>query len=178
MAGKTKSPVDPETLPWRRNVGIMVLNRDGLVWAGRRIAATDTEMAGTDMLWQMPQGGIDKDEDPWPAALRELHEETGMRSVSFLAEAPDWMTYELPRHLVGIALKGKYRGQMQKWYAVRFEGGDDEIAVNPPPGGHQPEFDAWAWMPMQDLPDLIVPFKRPVYEKVVETFRHLAGLRQ
>jgi putative (di)nucleoside polyphosphate hydrolase len=170
-----KKPVDPETLPWRRNVGIMVLNRDGLVWAGRRIAATDTEMAGTEMLWQMPQGGIDDGEDPWPAALRELHEETGMKSVSYLAESPDWLKYELPRHLVGIALKGKYRGQKQKWYAVRFEGDEGEIAVNPPPGGHEPEFDAWEWKPMGDLPGLIVPFKRAVYEEVVRLFGHLAG---
>ncbi len=175
MAKKNKGPVDPESLPWRPNVGIMVLNRAGLVWAGRRIAATDTEMAGTEMLWQMPQGGIDKDEDPWPAALRELYEETGMRSVSLIEEAPDWLHYELPRDLIGIALKGKYRGQKQKWYAVRFEGDDAEIAINPPPDGHAPEFDAWEWKPMQDLPGLIVPFKRKVYEQVVGMFGHLAG---
>ncbi len=175
MAKKNKGPVDPESLPWRPNVGIMVLNRAGLVWAGRRIAATDTEMAGTEMLWQMPQGGIDKDEDPWPAALRELYEETGMRSVSLIEEAPDWLHYELPRDLIGIALKGKYRGQKQKWYAVRFEGDDAEIAINPPPDGHAPEFDAWEWKPMQDLPGLIVPFKRKVYEQVVGMFAHLAG---
>ncbi len=175
MAKKNKGPVDPESLPWRPNVGIMVLNRAGLVWAGRRIAATDTEMAGTEMLWQMPQGGIDKDEDPWPAALRELYEETGMRSISLIEEAPDWLHYELPRDLIGIALKGKYRGQKQKWYAVRFEGDDAEIAINPPPDGHAPEFDAWEWKPMQDLPGLIVPFKRKVYEQVVGMFAHLAG---
>jgi 8-oxo-dGTP pyrophosphatase MutT (NUDIX family) len=97
---------DPRILPYRPCVGIMVLNRDGLVWAGRRIAETDTEMAGTDKLWQMPQGGIDEGEDPLPAALRELHEETGIRTVSLLAEAPDWIHYDLPDHLVGIALQG------------------------------------------------------------------------
>jgi putative (di)nucleoside polyphosphate hydrolase len=153
----------------------MVLNRAGEVWAGRRIAGADSEMAGSDKLWQMPQGGIDSGEEPYPAALRELYEETGMRSVSLLAEAPGWINYDLPRELVGIAFKGRFRGQAQKWFAFRFEGDEKEIAINPPPGGHEAEFDDWAWKPMADLPDLIVPFKRPVYEQVVATFRHLAG---
>jgi putative (di)nucleoside polyphosphate hydrolase len=169
-----KKMVDPETLPYRPCVGIMVLNRDGLVWAGRRIAEDDSEMAGATKLWQMPQGGIDRGEDPLPAALRELYEETGMRTVSLLAEAPDWIDYDLPREVVGIALKGKYRGQTQRWFAFRFEGDESEIAINPPPGGHSAEFDAWAWKPMQELPDLIVPFKRDVYQRVVAAFRHLA----
>ena len=174
MSETMKRPVDPESLPYRRCVGVMVLNRQGLVWAGRRIALADSEMAGTDQLWQMPQGGIDRDEDPLPAARRELYEETGMRNVSLLAEAPEWINYDLPRHLVGIALKGKFRGQAQKWFAFRFEGSDNEIAINPPPDGHEAEFDAWDWKPMAELPELIVPFKRAVYEKVVAAFRHLA----
>jgi putative (di)nucleoside polyphosphate hydrolase len=170
---KTKHPIDPETLPYRPCVGIMVLNRDGLVWAGRRIAATDSEFAGSTKLWQMPQGGIDKGEDPLPAARRELYEETGIRSVSLLAEAPNWINYDLPREVLGIALKGKYRGQTQKWFAFRFDGDDAEIAIQPPPGGHEPEFDAWGWKPMTELPELIVPFKRKVYEEVIAAFRHL-----
>ena len=123
----------------------------------------------------MPQGGIDKGEEPYPAALRELYEETGMRRVSLVAEAPGWFTYDLPRELVGLAFKGKYRGQTQKWFALRFEGDESEIAINPPPGGHEAEFDAWAWKPMAELPDLIVPFKRDLYVQVVGAFRHLAA---
>ncbi len=122
----------------------------------------------------MPQGGIDKGEDPLGAARRELWEETGMRTVGLLAEMPGWVNYDLPRELVGIAFKGRYRGQTQKWFAFRFEGDESEIAINPPPGGHAPEFDAWEWKPMDELPELIVPFKRGVYEQVVAAFRHLA----
>ena len=94
--------------------------------------------------------------------------------MTLLAEAPGWINYDLPRHLVGIGLKGKYRGQTQKWFAFRFDGDESEIEINPPPGGHAPEFDEWAWKPMAELPDLIVPFKRKVYEEVVAVFRHLA----
>jgi putative (di)nucleoside polyphosphate hydrolase len=171
----SKKTILPESLPYRPCVGVMVLNRAGLVWAGRRIAEDDSEMAGTDRLWQMPQGGIDKGEEPLEAARRELYEETGMRTVSLLAEAPGWINYDLPAHLLGIALKGRFRGQAQRWFAFRFEGDDSEIAINPPPGGHQAEFDAWAWKPMAELPELIVPFKRGVYDQVVGVFRHLAG---
>jgi len=171
MTAKIKA----EDLPYRPCVGIMVLNRSGRVWTGRRIRETASETDGTTMLWQMPQGGIDQNEDPLTAAYRELYEETGIRSVSLLAEAPEWITYDLPEHLVGRALKGRFRGQKQKWFAFRFEGEESEIAINPPPGDHEPEFDAWAWKPMEELPRLIVPFKRQVYEEVVTAFRHLAG---
>lgn len=152
----------------------MVLNQEGLVWAGHRIPVKDGELEDEDHLWQMPQGGIDPGEDALTAAKRELYEETGILSVKLLAEAPDWINYDLPAYLIGIALKGKYRGQTQKWFAFRFEGDESEIAINPPPGGHTPEFERWEWMPMRDLPGLIVPFKRTVYDKVVAVFAHLS----
>ncbi len=149
----------------------MVINAAGLVWMGRRLPLADSEYDGSPKLWQMPQGGIDEGEEPLPAALRELYEETGMRSVSLIAEAPRWIKYDLPRELLGIGLKGRFRGQTQKWFAFRFEGPDQEIAIAPPPGGHEQEFDAWAWTPVDRLTDMIVPFKRQVYEEVVSVFR-------
>ncbi len=175
MAKHKGGAVRAEDLPYRPCVGVMVLNRDGLVWAGRRIAEGNSEYDGSPQLWQMPQGGIDKGEDPLPAAYRELYEETGMKTVTLLAQSRDWINYDLPAHLIGIGLKGRYRGQTQRWFAFRFEGDESEIAINPPPGGHDAEFDAWEWKPMADLPGLIVPFKRTVYDQVVAEFRHLAA---
>ncbi|MDZ7823810.1 MAG: RNA pyrophosphohydrolase [Ahrensia sp.] len=165
----------PIQLPYRPCVGVMLLNSDGLVWAGRRIKEGNTEYSGSPLLWQMPQGGIDKGEAPLAAAWRELYEETGIRFASLIEEAPHWLTYDLPAEMIGIGLKGKYRGQKQRWFAFRFEGSDDEIQINPPPTGHDAEFDEWAWVPMADLPDLIVPFKRDVYLQVVAAFKHLGG---
>ena len=124
----------------------------------------------------MPQGGIDPGEDPYAAALRELYEETNVRTVRLLAEAPDWYAYDLPALVAGRAWKGRYRGQTQKWFAFRFEGEDAEIDIARPAGGrHRPEFDEWRWERMERLPELIIPFKRAVYENVVGAFRHLAG---
>jgi putative (di)nucleoside polyphosphate hydrolase len=172
----SQSTVKAEDLPYRPCVGVMILNRAGLVWAGRRIPAENSEYDGSPQLWQMPQGGIDKGEDPLTAAYRELYEETGMKTVTLLAEAKDWINYDLPPQLIGIGLKGKFRGQTQRWFAFRFDGDESEIAINPPPGGHSAEFDAWDWKPMAELPELIVSFKRGVYEQVVGEFSHLAGL--
>ncbi len=163
-----------ESLPYRPCAGIMVLNRDGLVFVGRR--ASGPEHIDPTHVWQMPQGGIDPGEDPYPAALRELHEETNIRSVERLGEMPDWLAYDIPRDIVGEAWGGKYRGQTQKWYALRFTGDDSEIDIATPGGGaHEPEFIAWRWVDMRELPDLVVPFKRDIYERVVKAFAKFAG---
>ena len=157
------------SLPYRPCVGIMLLNRDNLVWLGRRFDKANDE--GEGQWWQMPQGGIDEAEDPAKAALRELEEETSVRSAEIIAAAPGWLVYDLPDHLVGTAWNGRFRGQKQKWFAARFLGNDSEVDLAPE--GHKPEFDAWRWAPMDELPQLIVPFKRDVYEQVIAAFRHL-----
>ena len=118
----------------------------------------------------MPQGGVDHGEDTWAAAKRELYEETSVRSVEKLGEMPDWLIYDIPREIGSKAWRGKYRGQRQKWYAVRFTGKDTEINVESPGGGHKAEFVSWRWEPMKNLPDLIVPFKRETYARVVKAF--------
>src|SRR6202166_3607172 len=135
-----------EDLPYRPCVGTMVLNRAGRVFIGRRTSGPEH----LDMVhaWQMPQGGVDPGEDPWPAALRELNEETSIRSVERLGEMADWLDYDIPRELVGQAWHGRYRGQTQKWYALRFTGEEREINVAAPGGGaHEPEFVEWRWEP-------------------------------
>ncbi|MDR1828170.1 MAG: RNA pyrophosphohydrolase [Methylobacteriaceae bacterium] len=162
-------------LPYRPCVGIMVLNHEGLVFVGRRRTRGNKEHNSPLHVWQMPQGGIDKGEDPLHAALRELYEETGMRSVTLLEEAPDWFTYDIPRELVGERWRNKYRGQTQKWFAFRFTGDEAEIdPTHPGAGVRHAEFEGWRWEKMERLPELIIPFKRAVYEQVVTTFAHLA----
>jgi putative (di)nucleoside polyphosphate hydrolase len=151
----------------------MVLDRAGRVFVGRR--SDGPEHVDATHAWQMPQGGVDPGEDPWQAALRELHEETNIRSVERLDEIGDWLTYDLPPEIIGQAWKGKYRGQKQKWYALRFVGDEREIDIAHPAGGHKPEFLAWRWEPMANLPALVIPFKRKVYEQVVAAFGHLAA---
>jgi len=163
-----------EDLPYRRCVGIMVLNRAGLVFVGRRIEGP--EHVDLVHAWQMPQGGIDAGEEPWPAALRELREETNISSVERLGEVAEWLNYDIPRDLVGQAWKGQYRGQTQKWFAVRFVGAESEIDIASPDGAAHAEFSAWRWQELKDLPDLVVPFKRPVYERVVQEFAKFAVL--
>jgi putative (di)nucleoside polyphosphate hydrolase len=160
-----------ESLPYRPCVGTTVLNRQGHVFIGRRIEGP--EHVDKVHAWQMPQGGVDKGEDPWQAAVRELYEETNIRSVEKLGEIDEWLAYDIPRDIVGEAWGGKYRGQTQKWYALRFTGDDSEIDIAAP-GGHKPEFAEWRWEPMKNLPKLIIPFKRPVYERVVKEFAKFA----
>jgi putative (di)nucleoside polyphosphate hydrolase len=157
-------------LPYRPCVGIMLIDRRGLVWVGRRRPKWADH--GSAHIWQMPQGGIATGERARLAALRELEEETGVTSIELLAEAPGWFTYDLPEELVGIALKGRYRGQKQKWFAMRFTGSEGEIDIGPR-HGRKAEFDAWRWAPVSQLQRLIVPFKRQVYRDVVAEFAPL-----
>ena len=142
----------------------MLFNREGLVFVGKRI---DQTVEG----WQMPQGGIDGDETPKEAALRELKEEIGTNKADYLREMDEWLAYDLPQHLLGVALHGKYRGQRQKWIAMRFEGDDSEINICT----KEPEFAAWKWLAIEALPRLVVPFKRDTYSKVLTAFEDLAA---
>ena len=162
-----------ESLPYRPCAGMMVLNRAGLVFIGRR--SSGPEHIDATHVWQMPQGGIDRGEDPYNGALRELYEETNISSVEKLGEIAEWLVYDLPREIVGQAWKGKFRGQKQKWYALRFTGPESEINIANPAGGHKPEFIDWRWVAMSKLPELVVPFKRQTYERVVAEFRQFAG---
>ncbi len=164
-------PVDPTTLPYRPNVGALIFNSDGRVLIARR---TDMPGAGgplTQGTWQCPQGGIDEGEDPRTAVLREVGEELGTNCVNILAEHPEWIAYDLPAALVGHALGGRYRGQTQKWFALRFTGTPADIQLD----SHLPaEFDAWMWVDLASLPDHSVGFKKPVYERLVREFAQFA----
>ena len=153
-----------EDLPYRPCVGIMLINDQGLVFVARR--------KGSEDAWQMPQGGIDKGEKPKQAALRELEEEIGTSKGKVLGKTKGWLTYDLPEHLIGNVWKGKYRGQKQKWFALRFTGRDEEIDLEA--SGHV-EFDAWKWVSVNELTELIVPFKRTVYAEVVAQLGHYAS---
>jgi putative (di)nucleoside polyphosphate hydrolase len=158
------------TLPYRPNVGACLFDRRGLVLMCRRADVPNAEGAAGG--WQLPQGGMDEGEDPRRAVLRELAEEIGTDKAEILAEHPEWLTYDLPEHLVGKALGGKWRGQRQRWFALRFTGQDEDIRLD---ADEHPEFDAWAWMPLAEIPRLIVPFKRPIYEVLAREFARFAA---
>lgn len=157
---------DIDALPYRPCVGVVLINAAGRIWAGQRI---DTPSPA----WQMPQGGIDKDEKPREAAYRELWEETGITRelVEFIGKTHGWVTYDLPPDLLGKVWGGKYRGQKQKWFLFRYLGTDDQIVI----AQAHPEFSAWKWIGATEMLESIVPFKRKVYGEVVAAFRaHLA----
>ena len=153
---------DIENLPYRANVGVMVLSKSGDVFVAQRLEHYAN-------AWQMPQGGIDPGEGPAEAALRELEEETGINSseVVILAETQNWISYELPPDLIPKLWNGKYRGQKQKWFLMRFLGEDTDIDIET----EEPEFSSWKWIAPSALPDAIVPFKRDVYVAVLEAFQ-------
>lgn len=164
---------DYSALPFRPCVGIMLINRDGLVWAGKRYG--DKQPIPEEFAWQMPQGGLDKGEDPLEAARRELYEETSVKSITLLAEAPDWFSYDFPEEIQRQVRKAKYRGQTQRWFAFRFDGDDSEINILTPPDGHAQEFCEWRWEKAENLAGLVIPFKHQVYLDVVEAFSEFTG---
>lgn len=152
-------PASPADKPYRKGVGVVLLNGVGQVFVAQRI---DT----AEPAWQMPQGGIDDDEDPLAAAFRELEEEIGTAKADVIAETDGWLRYELPADLQNKVWKGKYRGQKQKWYLMRFTGNDADINLET----SHPEFSAWRWIEFERLPELIIGFKRVLYEQVVAAF--------
>ena len=152
---------------YRPAVGILLLNRDGLVFVGRRI-----DMPRELSAWQMPQGGIDPGETPLRAARRELFEEVGTDKAEILAESRRWLHYDLPAEIAGAMWGGRYRGQRQKWFAMRFTGSDADID---PATNERPEFDSWQWIAPALLPELIVPFKRRLYLAILDEFRATLG---
>lgn len=157
-------------LPYRDNVGAVLFNAAGLVFVARRADLPNAE--GAPGGWQLPQGGMDPGEDPRVAVFRELEEEIGTAKAEILAEHPDWLTYDLPPELLGTALGGRYRGQRQRWYAMRFTGTDADIRLDLDP---HPEFDAWRWARLAELPGLAVAFKRAIYEKLAREFARFAA---
>ncbi|WP_244628215.1 RNA pyrophosphohydrolase [Stappia taiwanensis] len=157
---------DP-SLPYRPCVGVMLINPAGLVWIGKRDPSGGADKTHA---WQMPQGGIDTGETPLAAARRELYEETSIRSVSLIAEAPGWYAYDYSPEIIQASRRGRYRGQTQKWFAFRFEGAEDEINILTPPDDHKAEFCSWRWSRAAELPELVIPFKRKVYEQIVRSF--------
>jgi len=169
MSSKSKPKALEElraSLPLRKGVGAVIFNGDGQVWIGSRAPRAGRKI---ENYWQMPQGGIDKGEDPAEAVIREVAEETGTDKVEILEETSEWIDYDLPDDLIGVAWGGKYRGQRQKWYALKFTGEDSDFDLE---AHDKPEFTEWRWADLAGLPALIVPFKRSLYTEVVAAFEH------
>jgi putative (di)nucleoside polyphosphate hydrolase len=156
-------------LPYRPNVGAVLFNREGLVFVARRANFPNAE--GAPGGWQLPQGGIDEGEDPRSAVIRELAEEIGTDRATIIGEHKEWLVYDLPPELLGVAFGGRYRGQRQRWFALRFDGSDGDIRLDADP---HPEFDAWRWAPLAELPALAVSFKRAIYETLAVSFARFA----
>ena len=161
--------------PYRANVGIALFNAQGRVLIARRFKDDGPEIIMPGFEWQMPQGGIDPDEDPRPAAQRELYEETGVTSVEYLGETAAWMTYDFPPYDGPPHRLGIIRGQRQKWFAFRFVGNEREIVVADTRNDQVPEFDAWRWEPLANVAALVVPFRRAIYEAVAKEFARFAA---
>jgi len=157
-------------LPYRPNVGAALFNRDGLLFVARRADLPNAE--GAPGGWQLPQGGIDAGEDPRGAVLRELAEEIGTARAEIVGEHPDWLSYDLPPELLGRALGGRFRGQRQRWFALRFTGEDSDIRLD---ADLHPEFDAWRWARLEELPGLAVAFRRETYEVLARSFARFAA---
>ena len=164
-----------EQKPYRPNVGIALFNASGHVLIAKRFKDDGPEIIYRGLEWQMPQGGIDANEDPRPAAQRELYEETGVTSVEYLGETPDWLTYDFPPYDGPPHRLAVFRGQRQKWFAFRFLGGEREIVVADWRNDQEPEFDAWRWEKLERVPDLVVPFRREVYAEVAREFAWIAS---
>jgi putative (di)nucleoside polyphosphate hydrolase len=156
--------------PYRDNVGAVVFNAAGLVLVARRADMPNSEGAAGG--WQLPQGGVDPGEDLRVAVLRELAEEIGTDRAEIIEEHADWLSYDFPPELAGMRIAQRYRGQRQKWFALRFTGEDADIRLDADP---HPEFDAWRWARLEELPGLAVPFKRAIYEELARAFAHLAA---
>jgi len=159
----THKTVKKKDLPYRFGVGAVLLNASGQVFVAKRIDTPGD-------AWQMPQGGIDQDEDPRKAIFRELKEEIGTANAEIIEESADWLSYDLPKDVRKLVWKGRYRGQKQKWYLLRYLGTDADIDLT---ADKHPEFSTWKWADFESIPDMIVEFKRDLYQDIVATFQHL-----
>lgn len=146
-------------LPYRKCVGIVLLNKDNKVFTAKRIDTLSD-------AWQMPQGGIDKEETPREAAIRELEEETSITNIEIISESRNWLSYDLPKNLIPKLWGGKYKGQQQKWFLCKFLGEESEINIKT----NIPEFSEWKWTEFKKVPEIIVPFKRELYQNIVDEF--------